>query len=125
MRHLSACELANELRRQRITLEPNGEYLRLKAPKSPSETVMEELRRRKGQLLRWLAAPWPDDALENERKFGSPWARLYGLVDRRVETPSGAGRLLNVIGGNCWVLLDGEDRGRAFEYLAVWPGEAK
>ncbi len=49
---------------------------------------------------------WPQKCLESERRFGHKEARLYPLINKRVMTPRGPGRLWRVFAGSIGVVLD-------------------
>jgi hypothetical protein len=51
----------------------------------------------------WLGLPWPEESLEDFRKFGKASALLYSFLNREVLTPQGKGVLLQVIGKKCYV----------------------
>jgi len=97
----------------RVQVVVEGDDLRLRGdgPK-PSPAFLEELRREKPQLLAHLRAGattgegWPPESADCMRRFGSPQARLYPFIGRRVATPDGPGLLLQVLNQVCAVRLD-------------------
>ena len=76
--------------------------------------LQEQLVKNKRTIIRILSkdqpGEWPQQCLESQRRFGVCHARLYPLIDKRVMTPQGRGRLLQVLSyqgtGVVRVLLD-------------------
>lgn len=57
----------------------------------------------------WLGLPWPEESLEDFRKFGKASALLYSFLNREVLTPQGKGVLLQVMGKKCYVAFYGNE----------------
>ncbi len=56
----------------------------------------------------------PAEALDAERRFGHPHAKLFPYIGRKVRTPEGPGTLLQVFAERVTVLLDSELKKCAF-----------
>lgn len=64
-----------------------------------------------------LCEVWGETALHDQAKYGHRGARLYSHIDEQVWTPQGAGKLINVLGGEARVLID-RDVSRAVDAAA-------
>jgi len=123
---MSAQALLERLDRLGVELETNGDRLRYAGPNGAiSSELIEDLKSYKTELLALLgegkkdkpkghsssiyratAPRWPVECLEAERRFGHPAARLYPLLDRKVETSQGPGRLWQVFSSLAGVVLE-------------------
>lgn len=52
--------------------------------------------------------PWPHECLDSERSFGHYAARLYPLLEKKVWTPKGTGRLWQAFDERAGVVMDGQ-----------------
>jgi len=102
---------------------PGGE-VRLEPGKPidlPQDRAAKLLAKAAGKV-RMVAAAWPRECLESERKFGTPEAKLYPLLNKNVLTPGGVGILRQVFSGLTAVVLeDHPERIRFFDPVEVVP----
>ena len=102
---MTAESLLTELRSRGAKLAVAGDRLHIEAPRGTvSPELLVELRAHKAELLRLLT--WPPESFEAERKHGYACARLFPLVDGRVWTPKGHGRLVAILPERAVVILD-------------------
>ncbi len=139
---MSARALLAELNRLGVELRADGDRLRYAGPEETiTEELLEKLKAHKAELLALLrrnraATPksqrlaatldtqssvWPQECLDAERRFGHRAARLYPLLNRRVQTSRGPGKLWQVMAGRAGVVLDEEPK----KVLFVSLGEIK
>ena len=110
-------QLLATLHRAGAEVVVHGDRLRVQAPRG---VLTEEIRRalveHKPELVAELsvAATWPAEYREAERRFRVPHARLFPLLGRRVETPAGAGELVQVFAERAAVRLDVDPEVLAF-----------
>jgi len=114
---LSLDTLLEDLRAKGVSLRIEGEEILVRAPRA---TVTQEIRdtftRNRSEIWELLIqqAGWPSECIRSERRFGGWHARLFPLIGLRVHTPSGPGRLFNVMfarwGARAGVILDATPR---------------
>jgi hypothetical protein len=51
---------------------------------------------------------WPQESLDDERRFGQSHAKLFPFIGRKVRTPTGPGTLVQVFADSVTVVLDAE-----------------
>ena len=131
---MTAEALVTQLEQVGVLFVVEGASLKLQAPpdKVPLPETIAELRENKVAVLEYLRERekpaqnqfssfpthrawqteklegWPAEAVEAERRFGQPHARLFPFIGRKVRTPAGAGTLLQVFADRATVLLDSD-----------------
>ena len=106
---MTAAELLGELKAREVTLVAEGGRLRYYPASRVPEPLVEELRHRKAEVLELVGLEgWPRESLDAVQRFGVPYARLFPLLNHRVETPTGAGLLLQVFAERVAIVLDSE-----------------
>jgi len=102
-------QLISRLEQAGGTLALKGDRIRYAVPKGNPEVLglLAELRAHREAVMVLLLNR---AAVESERRFAQPHARLFPFIGRRVWTPSGAGLLLAVHADQCEVLPDGSDK---------------
>ena len=118
--------LLTELHLLGVKLEADGNRLRYAGPNGAiSPKLIEHLKPHKIDLLVLLQrvekdkpkgcpaslvgtreSRWPVECLDAERRFGHRAARLYPLINRRVETQQGTGKLWQVFSEQAGVVLE-------------------
>jgi hypothetical protein len=104
-------ELLATLHRAGAEVKVHGDRLRVEAPRGVlTEEIRQALVEHKPELLAELsiAATWPAECREAERRFGIPHARLFPLIGRRVSTLAGDGTLVQVFAERVAVRLDAQ-----------------
>lgn len=105
-------QIVSRLEQSGGTLVLDGERIRYSVPSGSSEvpSLLAELRRRRDEVAELLRhrASWPPEALESERRFTQPHAKLFPFIGRKVRTPQGPGTLLQVFADRVTVVLDRE-----------------
>ena len=130
---MEIAKLVEQLEGQGVTLNFEGDRVRLRAPAdhAPSPEVLESLRREKQALLAYLRARstvelkitqkvsdarpqgpsgWSPDCIASRERFQQAHAVLFPLIGKRVQTPRGPGRLEQVFTDRCTVLLEDAPR---------------
>jgi hypothetical protein len=127
---MSAGALLAELKRLGIEIEADDDRLRYAGPEEAlAPGLIERLKLHKVDLLAllhrgekdspegYLASPidvdalrWPAECLKAEHRFGCHAARLYPLLNEKVNTSRGPGKLWQVFGGQAGVVLDGNPK---------------
>lgn len=72
-------------------------------------------------IQKWLKAPWPEESLKAQYRFGCMAARLYPFLHREVHTPQGTGKLVQVFDGRVTVVFDGSEKAEFFNPWDVVP----
>lgn len=72
-------------------------------------------------IQKWLKAPWPEESLKAQCRFGSMAARLYPFLRREVLTPKGRGKLVQVFFSRAAVVFDGSEKVEFFKPWDVTP----
>ncbi len=136
---MTTVELMAALELRRVTLSIKGSHLRVDAPKSALTPMLRtELTQQKVQIMKILGSRtegqptsasenadaaaqhrtektlWPEACVDSLNRFGQPHAVLFPLIGKIVETPSGRGKLFNILSAKdgvvAGVILEGEDR---------------
>jgi TubC N-terminal docking domain len=104
---MDAVELIHQLEARGAEMRILGDRLRVQPRSAVPEDLIEEIRKHKPEIMELLrSGGWPTECLESERRFGQPHARLFPLLGRRVATPKGRGRLLQVFASRAAVRLE-------------------
>jgi len=123
---IDVLQIMSRLEQSGGTLVLDGDRVRYSVPKGSDQVqaLLAELRKRRDEvtlLLRQRANKtgenWPKEAIEAERRFGQPHARLFPYIGRKVRTPRGHGTLLQVFAERATVLLDSERDGSCTRFL--------
>lgn len=104
---MNAEELLDEVEALGVTVDRDGDVLRLRPGSAVPPDLVEELRAHKPALLELVGLRgWPEASRECVREFRVPEARLYPFLGFSVATTQGAGRLVEVLPGRAGVRLD-------------------
>ena len=117
---MNAQQILAELEARNVVVVAAEDRLRFFPRSRVSRELLSELRAHKEEVLVTLKeaseTAWPPESLESERRFGCPEARLYPFLERRVLTPVGPGRLVQVFAERVAVVLE-KDRSRLSFFL--------
>lgn len=105
---MTAQDLLAQLEQVGVVVSVAGDRLHVEAPPGVlTDDLRHLLAKRKPELIAALTGDqvWPPESLEAERRFGHSAARLYPFVGRRVSTPHGPGRLMQVFPDRVVVVL--------------------
>ena len=122
---MQAQELLSTLKEQGIAVRPDGDRLRVRPKSRLTPELREELLAHKPELLEFLRSEWPPECRAARERFWQEHALLFPLIGRRVRTPKGEGRLLQVTERTCAVKLDADPSRVTFlEWQTVKPRPA-
>ncbi len=112
---MNAPELISQLEARGASMQVLGDRLRIRPKSALTTELISELRERKAEILQFLSSSgWPAECLESEQRFRQPHARLFPLLDKSVETPLGAGRLVQVFADRAAVVLHHDQESLTF-----------
>lgn len=106
---MDAMQILDELEAREIRVRVEGQGIELVGPRGALTPELEvEIRRRKPELVEVLSLQsWPEASRDAVREYRVPHARLYPFLGRRVLSPRGRGRLLQVFADRAVVNLAG------------------
>jgi hypothetical protein len=106
---MTAAEILSELEARQVELRLAGDRLRIRPVSRVPESLLEEIRRHKPELVETLTLRgWPEASRRAVQEFRVPEARLFPFVGKLVWTPDGQGRLVAVAGARAEVaFVDG------------------
>lgn len=106
---MNAEELLAEVEALGVTVQSDGDHLRLRPGSAVPPALVEKIRAHKLELLELLGLRgWPETSRDCVRRFGQPHARLFPFLGRPVATPRGPGRLIQVFRDRAGVALDSD-----------------
>ena len=112
------------LRERGAEMRVHGPTLRIRPVEALDAALTAEIHTHAAELLVLLEKTiWPQECRDAARRFRTPHARLYPLLDRTVSTPMGNGKLIQVLGPDHVAVVLDSDRTRSvfFHWRDVEP----
>ena len=107
---MNAQQILAELEARNVVVVAAEDRLRFYPQSRVPTELLSELQVHKAEILSALqhspATLWPPESLESERRFGCPEAWLFPFLEKRVLTPDGPGRLVQVFSERVAVILE-------------------
>lgn len=101
-------EILSELEARHVELRVAGDRLRIRPVSRVPESLLEELRSHKAEVVEVLSfRGWPEASREAVSEFRVPHARLFPFLEQQVTTPQGRGRLVAACSDRAVVRLAG------------------
>lgn len=122
---MTPADLVSELELHGVELKTEGGRVFYRPAGKPPANLVSELRAHKPRVLEVLdLTGWPQECQEAVTRLGQRHARLFPLLGKRVKTPWGPGRLIQVIASRAAVVLDrSPDTATYFLWDEVLPGQ--
>ncbi len=118
---MNAAELLVDLSERGVQVRPDGDLLRLRPKSRLTAGLLAEVKTHKPDLLTLLGTDWPPQCLEAAKRFRVPYACLYPLIGKTVETPGGPGKLLQVLGRAAAVRLKSQSKVKYLDWRTIRP----